>query len=827
MPAIIIDKKKVVFEGNKSILQVAHKAGIYIPHLCYHPQFDSVSEVRSLEKIFQGGVAHYGKEGEKFEGCSLCVVEIQGREGVFQSCRMVAEDGMNVCTDSPNVKRDRQSSLAKIFETHPHACLLCPEAEGCDRKVCSPQINQEERCCSKFGICELQKVTEFIGINMGLPRYIPLNSPVIDNEPLFLRDYKLCIGCLRCVNVCKHVKGIDALGFIINKEGHVVVGSKEPTLKESGCQFCGYCVEVCPTGALTDKVASVGKRELFLVPCKNNCPCEIDVPRYIRFIKEGDFENALRVIYEKVPFPEVLGRVCFHPCETSCRRGNLDQPVAICALKRAAANRSGTCVFPSNVRKKVKKKWKVAVIGSGPAGLSASYYLDIFGYSVTVFEASPKIGGMLWMGIPPYRLPRDVLNRDIKLIVNPGIEVETNHRVDSLRDLFSAGFEAIFVAVGAYKGRRLDIPGEAIEGVMEGVAFLKDVNSGHHVPIGKSVAIIGGGNVAVDSARSALRLGAREITIFYRRTRSEITAFEEEIEGALEEGIKIEYQVGPKKIEKVNGRLMVEFVRMHMGDLDASRRRSPTPIKGSEFRLDFDSVITAIGQTSIIPDGIDTTFNDGIETKVNPAKGVYVGGDLLTGPGTVIEAIMSGRKGAILIDKFLEREGDTDPLFAEHETVRFNTDNDNIYMDRDRSLMPALSAQERACSFSEINLGLDEQTAIAEAQRCLECDLRFQIKPPFLPPESYLLLTEENIHDISEAEGVYLLYDEHKKLYQITGVENIRQALMEEYRKEGALRYFSYKEEPMFTSKESQLIQQYVKKHGDLPPGNKEMDDLF
>ncbi len=825
MPAINIDRGKVVFEGDKSILQVAHQAGIYIPHLCHHPQLGLVSEVASLERIYEGNVAYYGKEGERAEGCNLCVVEIHGREGLIQSCRVMAEDGMNVCTDSPEVKRTRQSTLANILERHPHACLLCPEAEGCDRKVCSIQVDEQERCCSKFGICELQKLTRFIGVNAGLPRYIPFNSPVIDNEPLYSRNYGLCIGCLRCVNVCKKVKGVGALGFIINKEGHVVVGSIEPTLKESSCQFCGYCVEVCPTGTLTDKVASAGKRETSLVPCKNNCPAEIDVPRYIRSIKEGDFEKALRVIWEKVPFPEVLGRVCFHPCERDCRRGNLDQPVAVCALKRFAANRGEACFLPQTVKETIKKKWKVAVIGSGPAGLTASYYLKILGYSVTVFEALPKLGGMLWMGIPPYRLPRDVIDRDIKRIINAGIEVKTNYRVDSIRDLFSAGFKAIFVAVGAHQGSKLGIPGEENKGVIEGVAFLRNLHLGHQAPIGQHLAIIGGGNVAVDSARSALRHGAREITIFYRRTRSEIPAFEEEIEGALEEGIRIEYQVGPKRIEKVDGRLKVEFVRMHMGGLDDSKRRTPIPIVGSEFNLEFDSVVTAIGQRSVAPDGIDITSNDGKGVKINPAAGVYVGGDLLTGPRTVIEAIRSGRKGAILIDNFLEGKCVTGPLFTEQETVRLETN--NVYMARNRSVMPALSVQERAHSFVEVKLDFDEQTGIGEARRCLECDLRFKIKPPFLPPEPYSLLTEENIQSISEIEGVYLIYDEHKELLQITGVENIRQALMEEYRKQGTPRYFSYKQDPMFTSKESQLIQQFVKEHGELPPGNKEIDDLF
>ncbi len=338
MYIIIFNGREIILQERKTILEAALEAGIYIPHLCYHPQLSPYPEMKASQQVYQGGVAHRGKEGEEFGGCNLCLVEIEGREGLFQSCKTLVEDGMSVRTDSLEVGEAREANLVHILERHPHACLLCPQAEGCDRKVCSPQIPEAERCCSQFGNCELQKVADFVGMEMGLASYVPLKIPIVKSEPLILRDYDLCIGCLRCVRVCKEVKRADALGFVI-EDGRMIVGSKMPNLKESGCQFCGFCIEVCPTGALSDRDAGIGERETYLIPCKNSCPAKIDVPRYIRFIREGKFEKALSVIDEHVPLAGVLGRVCSHPCETVCRRGSLDEPVAICILKRVAADK--------------------------------------------------------------------------------------------------------------------------------------------------------------------------------------------------------------------------------------------------------------------------------------------------------------------------------------------------------------------------------------------------------------------------------------------------------------------------------------------------------
>lgn len=821
MISMEVDGKRIECSERKSVLVAALEAGSYIPHLCWHPQLDSFAGVNSLELVYQGNIAHRGDKDIAFEGCNLCLVEIEGHEGQLQSCKVLAEEGMVVHTDSPELKRVRQDILADILKRHPHACLLCPQSEGCDRKVCSVHVPEEERCCSLFGNCELEKVAHFVGMDAGIAPYVPLDVKPLEDEPLILRDYGLCISCLRCVRICKEVKGADALGFVV-EEGRIVVGSREPTLKESGCQFCGYCVEVCPTGALTDRDAGLGERETYLIPCKSSCPAQVDVPEYVRSMKEGKFDDALKVIYDSVPLPETLGRVCFHPCERGCRRGSVDQPVAICALKRAAADQSEKHRLPSPRKRESGKL--VAVVGSGPAGLAAAYYLSNFGHSVVVFESLPEAGGMLRIGIPAYRLPRDVLDREIKRIEDVGVEIKTDSPVDSLEELLSNGFDAVFVAVGAHKGRKLGIAGEASDGVVDGVAFLRNINLGQDVAIEEKVAVIGGGNVALDSARSALRRGGRNVTIYYRRTRDEMPAYDEEIEAAMEEGVNIEYQVAPNKIQRVNNALEIELIRMRMGDTDSTKRRRPIPIEKSEFKMKFDTVISAVGQMSQVPDGFGLSMDR--EMKPNPAKGVFLGGDLLTGPKSVVDAIAGGRNGAILIDEFLGGKGNIGRIIKRDKSS-FWSGPDGISMDTGRLAIPMLQPQERLSDFSEVSLGFDRESAIAEAGRCLGCDLRLKIKSAVLPQESRLILSEDSVQCLPEEEGVYILYDEEKEIYQITGVENIRKELLEECEKGGEARYYSYEMDQMFTSRERQLLQQYLKKHGDFPVGNRETDELF
>jgi len=277
--SIIINGTKVEAEKGTTILEASQNAGIYIPSLCAHPDLPPLVGLKPNEEIFQGDSKFKNTDSQEHQGCKLCVVKIEETEGLATSCSTIVEEGMIISTDSPEIQILRREKLMNILSKHPHACLMCAQREGCPREPCSPNVPVEERCCPILGRCELQKVAEYIGIREDTPRYRPQGRAIIEDEPLFIRNYELCIGCTRCVRVCRDVRGVEALGFVYSN-GETIVGSLAPSLKESGCKFCGSCVEVCPTGALTDKDIFWAEREKLLVPCRDTCPLGIDVPRY-------------------------------------------------------------------------------------------------------------------------------------------------------------------------------------------------------------------------------------------------------------------------------------------------------------------------------------------------------------------------------------------------------------------------------------------------------------------------------------------------------------------------------------------------------------------
>ena len=462
-------------------------------------------------------------------------------------------------------------------------------------------------------------------------------------------------------------------------------------------------------------------------PCQNACPARIDVPRYIRLIDEGKLGEAVAVIREKVPFPAVLGYVCLHFCEAKCRRGLIDEPIAIRVLKRFAAEHD-TGLWKQNSKVLPSSGKKVAVVGSGPAGLTAAYYLAKLGHEVTVLEASPVVGGMMRLGIPKYRLPREVLDEEIEEIKAVGVEIKTNNKVESLDELFKQGYNAIFVGIGASRGMDIGIEGEDTAAILDGVDFLRDINLGMKVNIGDKVAVVGGGNVAMDASRTALRLGAKEVTIVYRRTRAEMPASAEEVDEALREGVKILYLTAPVKAISANSKINAEFIRMELGGIDESGRRRPIPVEGSKFVGEYDTIIKAIGERPEVPDGYALSAGRGGRIAVDPdtlatsREGVYAGGDAVTGPASVIEAIAAGRQAAISMDRYLGGRGDIDEqLVPPEEVTPFTIDEG----ERHRPPMDMLPLDKRK-GFALVEFGFDRAKAIEECGRCLRCDLEDQ-----------------------------------------------------------------------------------------------------
>jgi len=464
---------------------------------------------------------------------------------------------------------------------------------------------------------------------------------------------------------------------------------------------------------------------LVKAPCSHTCPAGIDVPRYIRFIENGKPDAALAVIREKIPFPAVCGTVCFHPCEDKCRRGQLDEAVAIRKLKRYAAEYGGD-LWKKNSKIAPPSGKRVAIIGSGPAGLTAAYYLAKLGHSVTVFESQPQPGGMMRLAIPDYRLPKNTLKADIREIEELGVEIKTNSKKESIDELFEKGNDAVFIAVGAHQGLKIGVEGEDNPHVVDCVKLLRDVSLGKKVEPGARVAVIGGGNVAMDGARTALRLGAAEVEVIYRRTHAEMPADEEEIEAAIAEGVKFKYLLAPKGIIPNNGRLELETIKMKLGEIDSSGRRRPQPIEGSQSTAAFDTIIAAIGQRPVVPEGFNLETGRGSVIKTDPdtlataREGVFAGGDAVLGPASIIEAIAHGRQAAISIDKYLGGEGDIEETLAPPE------DDVSLLKEAEEQYRPqtaVLSIEKRLRSFEQVELGYDETMAAEEAGRCLRCDL--------------------------------------------------------------------------------------------------------
>ena len=525
-------------------------------------------------------------------------------------------------------------------------------------------------------------------------------------------------------------------------------------IKENAkCDFCALAVT-----PILDTVNYYGEEYLKLItgkkklpkatyitrvtaPCMEACPAHQDIPGYIELIRNRRYAEALELIRKTNCLPGVMGRACIAFCEANCVRNDIDSPIAIRALKRVPADYELVGGLEPTFEKTKNGKPKVAVIGAGPAGLAASYNLALNGYKVTIYDEQPLAGGMALVGIPPYRLPRDILNREIDIIKKLGVEIKLNTKVGkdvTLEQLSSQGFKAIFIATGAHLGREFDIENwkEDYEGLADGVEFLRDFNLGKKIEPKDRVIIVGGGNVAIDCARTCLRLGFKEVTIVYRRSRAEMPGRKEEVEEAEREGVKIHFLAVPVKVLTEDGKVTgAECIKMELGQPDASGRRRPIPIKGSEFVLSTDMIISAIGEApdlSFLTEGEKIKITETGTIEVAPftyqasRAGIFSGGDCVTGAATLIEAIAAGNRVARSIDQYLRlgRVAPSDEDLVEslvHDVSLSRQRQAGITVKGIRQSPELLPIQDRGLNFDEVEKCLTTEAALEETERCLRC----------------------------------------------------------------------------------------------------------
>jgi NADH-quinone oxidoreductase subunit F len=529
---------------------------------------------------------------------------------------------------------------------------------------------------------------------------------------------------------------LKELGEAIQKSSLCGLGQTAPnpvlsTLKWFREEYEAHIYERrCPAGAC---------RELVGAPCQSGCPVGTEVWKYVAHVALGEYDEAYQAIRGANPFPSVCARVCNHPCEAACRCGTTGgDPIAIRNLKRFVVDRVDPRIFKGAARPAKPGAPQVAVVGAGPAGLTAAHALGMKGYRVTVFEREQKPGGMLVAGIPSYRLPREILGAEIDSLINENVTLRCGQALGrdfTVQSLKEQGFQAVYLALGAHQSKRLDLDGDQVEGILPGIAFLKAFNlHGQSLAHGR-VGIIGGGNSALDAARVAIRQEAvDEVTIYYRRTRLEMPAYAEEIAAALEEGIRLETLVAPLAVKAENGRLRgIEFQRNELGGKDDSGRARPVPIPGSEFIAELDTLVVAISEqpeTEAL-NGFKLKSWGGIvinpESYITSQSRVFAGGDLVTGPSTVIEAVAAGKNAAVMIDRQL-----TGRQLKVLPRVALPTDYVPPYGAAEdepepagRAHLPLLPADQRQKNFREVDLCLPEQHALCEARRCLRCDIEF------------------------------------------------------------------------------------------------------
>lgn len=691
---LTIDGVAVEARAGQSVLSAALEAGIYIPHLCSHPDLTP--------------------EG----GCKLCVVEVDGAHTQpVTACTTTVREGMQVVTRSEGLNRIRRTSMELMLAGHPEDCTSC----------------------RSYLKCELQAMMQYLSVSHARMRDVHRTATRISAvNPLIDREMERCIQCGRCIRACRDLRGVGILEYK-KQDGEVYVGvTGDLSLAEADCRFCGACVEVCPTGALQDREGVFDRslpREQGLIPCSAQCPAHINIPGYLEMIAQGKYAQAVAIIREKVPFPLSLGRVCTHYCEGQCKRGGLNSAVAIRDLKRFAVEHDQELLWKKNSVHLPATGKKVAVVGAGPCGLTAAYYLAKKGHAVTLLERLPVAGGMMTTGIPAYRLPREEVRQEVAYILEAGVTLRTGVNVTNAAALLEEGYDGVLVAVGAAAGKVIALEGYVPQQCTTAVELLRAVSLGQDTPLvgpGKRVLVLGGGNVAFDAARVSARLGA-QVTVTCLEERAHMLADEEEIVQAQEEGVTVLPGHTNLRFVQEDGRITGLEVSAITGFRFDGGKLLVDVVPGSQRVLEADTIIFAAGQKTDLTEDFGLPLNRFGYPELTgrghatPVPGVYAAGDVVTGTKAVIDAIQAGREAAQELDAYLGGDGNIDEHLTDTPPSDPCIHKIPGFAQQERAQPAVLPAQARRDSFAVVDGGYTEEQAQAEAARCLKCPLRTQI----------------------------------------------------------------------------------------------------
>ena len=688
---IYIDGLPIEARSNQTVLDAALEANIYIPHLCTHPNLPVIGE------------------------CGLCVAEINGE--LCKTCETLVEEGMIVNLKSPKAQHQRNVALEFMLASHPHDCSSC----------------------KAYLKCELQAITQYTDVTHSRLRTIHRTTTNINtNNPLIVREMERCVLCGRCVRACQDLRGVGILQYN-KKNGETYIGTaNDVPLADAGCMFCGACIEVCPTGALQD-VLGVFRTDIprvqALVPCSAECPAHIDIPAYIRAIREGRPGDAVAIIREKVPFPLVLGHICNHLCETGCKRGNINDPMGIRNLKRYAVEHDEEQAWKAKGFTKERTGKRVAVVGSGPCGLTAAYYLNKLGHDVTVLEKRPQLGGPMTSGIPAYRLPLEDVMEEIQYILDSGVKAEVNCTVTDVAAL-KKDYDAVLVAVGVSKGKKLPLPGADFKQVYTAMDVLADNRANKDMSyLGDTVCVIGAGSVGYDVARSLVRKGMTVNLACLEQADKILADMDDQTEGA-EEGINLlpgrSFEAIEGTPDKVTG-LRIHTVLSSTYDR-ATGKVTEVVEEGSQTVVPCDSVVFATGQHTGLQEfdnfGIELNERgfpvlDGFNTSMD---GVFAAGDAITGISFVIKAIQQGRLVTAAIDRYLGGDGEIAETLCERSADP-HIGRIEGFGKLERVEQTLRAADERVKDELDVYHTYSCDQAKCEAERCLQCDLRLQFTP--------------------------------------------------------------------------------------------------